>query len=290
LVGEVGYFYKNSKQIIMKKILFVCDGDNFPKGAFQFIRQLSMNERVSVKGIFFNPIDYEEMIALSHMRLAEPFVKFEEDEKRLVMKSKEQFANQCENSRIQYHILEKSQGWDKEIFKNESRFADLAVISEELFCSDLFSPQPNFFMQEALRGAECPVLVIPEKFEMPDRVAIAYDGKPESMFALKQFTYLLPQFTDLPTDFIYVKNEGSEEIPNSDLLREYSRLHFASMGTSKLHFDAKKYFASWLEDKKNVMLVTGSFARSSVSNLFNRSFADKVIHDHTSPVFIAHHV
>jgi len=272
----------------MKKILFLCDGDNFPKGAFQFIKQLNGNERISVKGIFFNSVDYEQMISLAHIPIAEPFVKFKEDEKRLVLKSEQQFVEQCENFRIQYQIAEQKEGWDKEIFKNESRFADLVVISEELFCSDVLGEQPNFFMQEALHGAECPVLVVPEKFETPDRIVVAYDGKGESMFALKQFVYLLPNYSDLPTDFVYIKSESTGEIPNYDLLQEYARLHFDSLATSKLHFDAKKYFSTWLEEKKNVLLITGSYARSSVSNLFNQSFADKIIRDHTNPLFIAH--
>src|SRR5580765_4972702 len=122
----------------MKKILFLCDGDNFPKGAFQFINQLNLHERVFVKGIFFAPVAYEQLISLSQIPIAEPFVKFEEGHKRMVTKSRQQFAYQCENSRIQYHISEQKEGWDKEIFKNESRFADLVVISQELFCSDIF--------------------------------------------------------------------------------------------------------------------------------------------------------
>jgi len=272
----------------MKKILFLCDGDNFPKGAFQFIKQLNGNERVSVKGIFFNSVDYEQMISLAHIPIAEPFVKFKEDEKRLVLKSEQQFVEQCENFRIQYQIAEQKEGWDKEIFKNESRFADLVVISEELFCSDVLGEQPNFFMQEALHGAECPVLVVPEKFETPDRIVVAYDGKGESMFALKQFVYLLPNYSDLPTDFVYIKSESTGEIPNYDLLQEYARLHFNSLAKSKQHFDVKKYFTAWLEERKNVMVVTGAYARSSVSNLFNQSFADKIIRDHTNPLFIAH--
>ena len=272
----------------MKKILFLCDGDNFSNGAFQLIKQLNLNERVSVKGIFFNAVDYEQMISLSQIPIAEPFVKFKAAEERLVGQSKQRFADLCEDSRIQYQISEQKEGWDKEIFKNESRFADLVIISQELFCSDILGRQPNFFMHEALHGAGCPVLVVPEKFETPDRIVIAYDGKDESIFALKQFVYLLPQLTDLPTDFVYVKNERTDEIPNYDLLQEYARLHFNSLATSKLHFDAKKYFTAWLEERKNVMVVTGAYARSSVSNLFNQSFADKIIRDHTSPIFIAH--
>ena len=274
----------------MKKVLFLCDGENFSNGAFQFIKQLNVSERVFVKGMFFDEIDYDQIIALSHMRIAEPYVKYMEDEKRQVIQSREKFIQHCETSRIPYHIYDRIDGWHKDVFAIESRFADLVVISEELFCSDYFNVQPNFFMQEALHGSECPVLVVPERFEGLDRIAIAYDGKPESMFALKQFSYLLPQYTDLPTDFVYVKDESSEEIPHYDLLQEYAKLRFDSLATSKLHFDPKKYFSDWLAEKKNVMLVTGSYARSSVSNLFSKSFVDDIIHEHSNPVFIAHHV
>jgi hypothetical protein len=272
----------------MKKILFLCDGDNFSNGAFRFIKQMNENDRVFIKGIFFMPIDYEQLISVTYMPVSGPFERLKAEEKRLVKQSKDRFIEQCDNARIKYHIHDINEGWDKDLFVKESRFADLVVISEELFCSNLFSEQPNFFMQEALRGAECPVMVVPENFKTLERIAFAYDGKKESMFALKQFAYLMAQYTDLPAEFVFIKYDKTSEIPNADLLQEYSRLHFDSLATSKLHFDAKKYFTTWLLEKKNVLLVTGSYARSAVSNLLNRSFTDHVIRDHTSPVFIAH--
>ena len=51
----------------MKKVLFLCDGENFSNGAFQFIKQLNVSERVFVKGMFFDEIDYDQIIALSHI-------------------------------------------------------------------------------------------------------------------------------------------------------------------------------------------------------------------------------
>jgi len=71
-------------------------------------------------------------------------------------------------------------------------------------------------------------------------------------------------------------------------LREYTFSHFEAQLTSKLHFDPKKYLTSWLGNKKNVFLVSGSFSRSVVSNTFKKSFAENVIAEHTCPIFIAH--
>ena len=53
----------------MKKILFLCDGENFSEASFEFIRQLSVNETVSVKGLFFTPIDIEQMVLSATFRL-----------------------------------------------------------------------------------------------------------------------------------------------------------------------------------------------------------------------------
>jgi hypothetical protein len=273
----------------MKKILFICDGDHFSKGAFQFINLIHENEPVLLKGLFFSPIELAQLIAVSYMPNAEPFAKMKAEEQRLVEQSKHKFIEACNASKIKYHLVDAEEDWNKELFVKESRFADLVVLSDELFRNSLYNDQPNFFMQEALRGAECPVLVVPDSFQKLDRIAAAYDSTKDSVFALKQFAYLFGQFTDLPTEFVYVKNETNEIIPNLPLLEEYASLHFNCLATAKLRFDAHKQFLSWLESKKNVLLITGSFGRSAVSNLLRPSFADHIIHAHPCPVFIAHH-
>ena len=273
----------------MKKILFLCDGDNFPTGAFRFIQSMRENEPIFVKGIFFTPIDFEQMISVSYMPVSEPWVKLKEDEKRAIRKAEDKFIESCKDAGIKYKIHKNKDEWDKEIFVKESRFADLVIMSSELFCSDIYNKQPNFYMQEALRGAECPVLMVPESFKKVDNLAFAYDGKKDSMHALKQFCYLFPQYTDLQAEFVYMKEEEKDDIPHVALLKEYTSSHFNSLGTLKLHFDGRKYFSTWAEDKKNPLIVSGSYARSSVSNLLKPSFIDQIIRDHESPVFIAHY-
>jgi hypothetical protein len=272
----------------MKKILFLCDGDNFSKGAFEFIKQLGSNEAIFVKGLFFTPIDIEQMIPLSYVPISGPYVKLKELEKDLLLKSQGTFLKECESYGIRHQIHSYSKDWNKEILGRESRYSDLIVISEELFCCDAVDSQPNYFMEETLRLAECPVIVVPENFRAIERLAIAYDGKKEGMYALKQFIYLFPEFVDFPAELVHIKNEISEEIPDQDLLREYTSAHFESQFTSKLHFDPKKYLPIWLESKKNVLLITGSYSRSAFSNIFRESFARQVIASHTCPIFIAH--
>jgi hypothetical protein len=272
----------------MKKILFVCDGDNFPKGVMEFVRLMNENEPLHLKGLFFEPIDFQQLVPPSYIPIAEPYIRLKENEKKMVSNSREKFIAACRVNNISYQVDENDEV-DKELLVKESRFADALLISEELFCSDYMSCQPNVFMKEVLHCAECPVMVIPETFILPDRIVLAYDGKKESMIALKQFCYLLPQFTEMPAEFVYIKNEESEEVPDEGLLKEYVTAHFNSSGIAKLHFDAHKYFTAWAETKKNILLVAGSYGRSAVSDLLHSSFAEQVIHQHKIPVFISHH-
>jgi hypothetical protein len=272
----------------MKKILFLCDGDNFSEASFEFIRQLSVNETITVKGLFFTPIDIDQLISISYIPIAEPYVRLKEHEKEMVQKSQQRFIQACEDAGLRHQIHSFTNEWTREIIEKESRYADLIVLSGELFCCDVPDRQPNYFMEETLRLAECPVIVVPENFRTIERVAIAYDGKKASMFALRQFANLFPTLMELPADIVHIKNDQDDEIPNRDLLLEYTKAHFEAQYTSKLHFDPKKFFASWLDDKKNVFLVTGSFSRSAFSNMLRESFTTEIISRHSCPIFIAH--
>jgi hypothetical protein len=272
----------------MKKILLLCDGENFPSGATRFIRQMRDNEPLYVKGLFMDPMDVLDMIPVGFIPYSGPYVQLKQAEKQMFRKSQDQFVEAFKNTGIKHEIYPHVGEWNRELFIRESRFADLVVISEELFSANTMEVQPNFFMIEALRASESPVVVVPENFNQIDHLAFAYDGGKESMFAIKQFTYLFPNLTDLPSEFVHIKDEAADDIPERALLGEFTFSHFEAQQTSKLHFDPKKYLTSWLGTKKNVFLVSGSFSRSAVSNVFRKSFADHVIAEHSCPIFIAH--
>lgn len=248
----------------MKQALIVCTGNTFPQGAFNFLLSLQHEHPVSATGLFFSKDD-EDTAA-----------------------SRKKFSDQCEQYHI-LHCLHDYEGpWNKAVFAKESRFSDLVLLSGQLFYGDQQERQPNIFLSEALHHAECPVLIVPEDFTPSNHLFIAYDGTRESIFAIKQFSYLFPHLTDLPTEVVYVNEEASNGIPELEHLRRYSRLHFSCMGFSKLHFKAAEYFATWIGEREHVMLISGSYGRSPFSYATNPSFAEEIIHDHRLPVFIAH--
>ncbi|HLA57435.1 MAG TPA: hypothetical protein VK622_01675, partial [Puia sp.] len=230
----------------------------------------------------------EENMGRGFIAITEPVLKRYRNESILLDGCRHKFAVECEGIGVRYTIHPNESVWDTDLFVKESRFSDLVLISANTFQTANQQAESSYFMEQVLRFSECPVIVVPEGFREIDRLAIAYDAGAESMFALKQFVYLFPYFTDHPSDIIHVKNDGIDDIPNRNLLLEYTKAHFDSTFASKLQFDAKKYFTTWVENKKNVILITGAYSRSSFSNTMRRSFAYPTIADHICPVFVAH--
>jgi len=272
----------------MKQILIVGAGHHFPEGAFAFLRTVAENERVHAKGLFFRPVDYSALAAAGASNNIVPFLELEENEKEVIAQHKSMLARQCDKQHIPCSLHHNDGEWNKDLLIKESRFADLILISGEYFHSETNKSQPNPYLRETLHHAECPVLVIPENFTGIQHLFMAYDGSRESIFAIKQFCNLFPSLTDLPTEVLYINDEAGKTIPEFESLQQFTRLKFGSMSFSKLHFNAAEYFATWINEKKNVLLVSGSFARSTLSYMGKRSFAEDIIRDHQLPVFIAH--
>jgi len=272
----------------MKQLLFISAGKVFPEGAFAFLHFLRQRESFHVKGLFFSPIDYGGTATASHLHSSAPYTRTKDKERQAVADHKAHFARRCEQANIHFQLHANDEPWNKTLAAKESRFADLVVASAEVFYAEIDAREPNLFLHEALRDAECPIVLLPEDFVTFEQLYFAYDGSRESLHAMKQFGYLFPQFSGLPSEVLYIKDEKSENLPDVDLLKEFAGLHYDNIGFSKLHFRPADFFADWIADKQKVLLISGSFGRSSLSYMAKRSFAEKVIREHKHPIFIAH--
>jgi len=278
----------NRKRFFMKQVLFVGAGREFPNGAMHFLQGMQDQEAIHAVGLFFCPMDYEAMATACQIPVQAPYDRLVQSEKEAVQANKTLFARHCDQHFIRHRVHDYEGQWDKHVLVKESRFADLILLSGELFYSDVRMRQPNILLQEALQAAECPVLVIPESYTQCDHLFFAYDGSKESVFAMKQFAYLFPYMTDLPAEMVYVRDEPVTTIPDLEHLRQLTKSHFNCISFSKLQFKAAHYFSTWIGEKKHVLLVSGSYGRASFSYMAKRSFSDQLIREHKLPLFIAH--
>lgn len=274
----------------MKKILLLSDGSHFPHGAFEFVKYLHGQEPLSVTGFFYSSLTYQGDVVASLAASTEGYLEVVRERSDEIDEQVALFDKHCTFNQIDFQVHKDTDGMTLDSIIKESRFADMLVLSQELYCKDISEKQPNAYMKELLHRSECPVLLVPEKFKEPGKIIITYDGSRESMFAIKYFASLLPALNKLETELVFIKEDDDSEIPDMQYLEEYAAKRFTNLTISKISFDPKKIFGTWLQYQDNALLVSGSFGRSGLSRAFKHSFVENIIADHINPVFIAHNL
>lgn len=273
----------------MKKILLAFDGKQFSQGAFEFARRLNELEPVLLTGVFMPQTSYAGLWSYATGMAGPVYVPLvEPEESDIIDENIEQFEKLCSTHQIKYRVHKDYHDFALPELRRETRFADLLILSGEKFYKDVVGGNPFEFLAEALKIAECPVVVVPEKVEFPTTILFAYDGSASSMYAMKQFAYLLPQLAKLNMVVLHLGQDEDQTLPHRENLEELAQLQFPDVEFLHLNLDPKKEFSDWMNEKKSVMLIAGSYSRSEISQLFKKSFIRNILIDHKFPVFIAH--
>ena len=272
----------------MKKIIIPFDGGHFSNGAFSFAKGLQTIRPVLLAGIFLPRIDYARFFFFPTAFSSSAYIPVLEDfSKEDVESNAKQFAQLCKKNFIDYLVY-------KDLFESpisqltkETRFADLMIIGGETFYKSAIEYGPHDYLKDALHSTECPVIIVPEEFNFPSHLVLAYDGSASSVFAIKQFAYLFPELCSRTTILVYAGDE-QHNIPEEVRIGELAFRHFKDLTINKLTIDHKHDINNWFGRHKNSLVITGSFGRSGLSELFRRSFIMDVIKEHKTPIFIAH--
>ena len=267
----------------MRKILAIFDEAHFTESTVQFAARLNKHEPVLLVGIFLPPVDYLDTMVYYFGWMFGP-LNFPGLDLREKEENIKRFEACCKENNIECKVHD-FEGHIVEHLKIESRFADLMITSNDLFYKDL--DYQNDYISEAVHKAECPILIVSEQDHFPENIIVAYDGTASSVFALKQLNYLFPEFAEMSILIVYATEKGND-FPNMSYIEELCARHFKHYNFYKLDADPKKYFNTWLAEKGNTLLVSGSGGRSDTAELLKKSFVREVINEHKIPILIAH--
>lgn len=274
----------------MKKVILAVDGTNFSNGALRFVGQLNEKEPLLVAGIFVPQLDYANLwsyaAAAGNGSVYVPLLEDEDNEE--VAKNIAVFEQQCQRAGIAYRVHKNFYDFALPELKRETRFADVMILSGELFYKQILDANHYDYMRTALHQSECPVLIVPENYTFPVQNILAYDGSEESVYAIKQFAYVFPTLADNETTLVWAEPDEGKDFPDRSLMEELATQHYKRLHFHKTDINSKKYFSYWMGEQKGAILVSGSFSRSGFSESIRRSFVADVIKDHQVPVFIAH--
>jgi hypothetical protein len=272
----------------MKKILLVFDGTHFSEGAFEFTRVLNEKQPLLLTGVFLPQADFAGFFNYGDAITTPLYIPVMDVHEEIAQKNISRFKALCQKQGIEYRVHEDYFDFALPELKKETRFADLLIIGSESFYNYIAIREPNEFVQDTLHGAECPVLVVPEKFKFPVNNILCYDGSESSVYAIKQFTYLFPEMSSNSTLLIFANGNADTEFPDEANIEELVARHFPNLTITRLDLESGKNLREWLTEKEAAVVISGSFGRSLLSRLFKKSFASGIINDHRLPVFIAH--
>lgn len=198
------------------------------------------------------------------------------------------FVRECALHNVKAETcLDKGEPIQQVIF--ESRFADLLIADPKMSYYGAEDGLPSRFVKQILAGAECPILLAPDEYTGTDVVVFCYDGSASAVFAMKQFTYLLPQFRSKKAVLLEVNKPGKEEFGEDHRrLMRWLQAHYSAVNFQTLKGFAKDELFAYFFMKTNALAVMGAYGRSQLSSFFKHSTANVLIRTVDLPLFITH--
>lgn len=212
----------------MKKIIAAFDGLKYSSSTAHYAIQLAKASGSHLVGIFLDDFTYHSyhLTTTNYRQLLKNKLEGDEKDQLTRRHSAEIFEKACQENGLNYAIHHDYSLAIQELM-HESVYADLIVIDKnESFNKQREEPPANF-IRYILADAECPVLVVPSKFKPIEKTILLYDGSPSSVFAIKMFSYLLPDLKTLPTEVVSVREDDlNRHLPDNHLMKEFMKRHF----------------------------------------------------------------
>lgn len=173
--------------------------------------------------------------------------------------------------------------------QEESRHADFMMVDPAISFKSSTEDLPTHFIKDILKISECPVLLVPGSYHDITDIVFCYDGKASGAYALKQFTYLFPGYSDKNIVILQVheKQEASSEDLSNRLLH-WLKLNYKTVKLVVLEGEVEHQLPKYFRNKKNLMVVMGAYGRTELSNFFKESTAISMIKNINLPIFITH--
>lgn len=273
----------------MNKIVLPIEGGQYPADCLDIAAQLNKVSPLLLTAAIVPDVDYASLWSVpGGFATASYLAEVGSDEIEAITETTARIKNFCKDQDIRNVVRKDQFDFALQEIRKESRFADLLLISSLNFFKNISAAQPNAYLKEMLQHSESPVLLVPEKPKLPEQVIFAYDGSASSVFAMRQFAYLFPEFCDRAVSVVHLSDKKEDTIPDAGFLLEWLGRHAYQMELLKLQIGKSEFLNNWMLERKQPWLVAGSFGRSSWSEAFTRSFITESIRKPAYPVFLAH--
>lgn len=278
----------------MIKVLAVFDGLRFSDATLQHTLRIAQTQLAHIVGLFLEDFTYQSFSrykAIAKENLSSKQIQQLEQADELVrVKSIKKFQDACQKLGIPHSVHR-----DKDIafptLIQEAIYADLVVIDAQETFSATKEKAPSTFIRDFLAASESPVLLVNKKYVPVSKVVLLFDGEPSSVYAIKQYSYLIGAHIDLDVEVLTVKKEkATTHVPDNKLMKEFMKRHFpkATFTVVKGDYAEPKIIEHIKSVPGKPLIVLGAYRRGMVSRWFKQSMADTLLENISLPLFIAH--
>lgn len=278
----------------MKKFLAVFDGYKLSRSTMDYAISLAKSANAQLVGVFLDEFIYHSYpvakVLKAGPRSADMQKELDEKDKKKRDDSARKFQQACDKAGIHYSI-HRDNNIALQDLKHESMFADLVIINKNETFTRFREEAPTRFIKDLLTGVQCPVMIVPAQFLSIDKFVLLYDGRPSSLFAIRQFSYLFGGLTSIPVEVFTVKDYymPSMHVPDNKLMREFIKRHFPDAVFTVVKGEPEEEILKHLTGhKENEWVVLGAYKRGELSRWFKTSMADQLMKELDTPLFIAH--
>lgn len=270
----------------MRKIVAAFEASDLPEGVMRFISSMNITEQVAVTGLFYPASIYAQLWKYADTS-AGMMVTKSDDPDAQAAECVEKFKEFCTTHHLRHIAMKNTADFGLQELTQQSRFADLIIISSEHFFNIPNSDKPSEYIKNFLHQAECPVVIVPDGYRLPRQNILTFDGSASSAKAIRNFAYLFPEFERNETVVVTFGQKNTVDEEQVGKMKELMSVHFPHYKFVQSLTDSDKYL-NWKNDHKPAVVVCGAFGRSTLSTLFRHSFISDVLQNRKMPVFISH--
>jgi hypothetical protein len=279
----------------MKKIIAVIDGLKYSESTTDYAVHFAKQTGAHLVGVFLDDFTYHsykiyELVSDQGGISEETVARLDKKDETIREGSTERFNKACQDAGINYAIHHDRNIAIQELL-HESIFADLLIIENKETLTHYEERLPTRFVRNLLSEVQCPVLVVPKKYNPVEKAVLLYDGEPGSVYAIRTFSYIFSGVKDINIEVLSVKSiRETLHVPDNRLMKEFMKRHFPNAKYTVLNGDAEVEIVKHLKGNvENLLVVLGAYNRGMVSRWFKLSMADILMEETNKPLFIAHH-
>lgn len=270
----------------MKKMIVVFNGATYSTDLSSFTLRLAHANPSLVHGVFLSPTlmpvaqyPFPNDLPLAGVVTTEEMLQ---DQRETMDANIKVFRDDCQRQNIQCTV-------DEDLNITLEELIDHSAFTDLMLCSSI-EEMGGVSLRDVLVNTHCPVVLVPQHASLPMRAILCYDESYSSVLAMKMYSYLFPEWKDLPTAVLTINPKGDDGyLKHEEYLSDWLPQHFTRLEKQVLQGNLQRELVGFIrKGDEPTMVVMGAYGRNAMSRLFHRSLANVVIEETSAILFIMH--